>query len=244
MSTFNLLVILLFILLFGAAIFIYCVNIEWPVVSCGITLTILLLLIMEIIIALFEFPAAVIDGIIFISMGNEVIAIGCGIVIFIVLLFIFIIFYPKIKWGKMLAFSPLKYAIMGLLLIGALIYTELFNGSYSFRDLTEFNEFKQTFAPYDNHFWPTKFIREIDDNGREIITKTSVYPWDVNTSDGKQFAYKVVTYYNDADDSRQPMMYYYPFTYNTYAGIDAVPLLLPGADADGFDEAVSDSDSY
>lgn len=242
MSTFNLLIILLFILLFGARLFMYCVNIEMPRVSEVITLVMMLMLIAEIIIAIFEFPAALIDGIIFICMGNKVIAIGCGVVILIVLVFIFIIIFPKIKWNKILSFSPLKYAIIGMLLIFATIYTELFNGSYSFKDLDEYNEFKQEFSQYDNHFWPTKFIREVEDNGREMLTKTSVYPWDVSISDGKQFAYKVITYYDESELTSQPILYYYPFTYNTYAGVDPRPVLKADAVSASDLNNVSDSD--
>ena len=229
MSTFNLLIILLFILLFGARLFMYCVNIEMPRVSGTVTLVMMLMLLSEVLIAIFEFPAALIDGIIFICMGNKAIAIGCCVVILIVLIFIFIIIFPKIKWYKILSFSPLKYAIIGLLLIFATIYTELFNGSYSFKDLDEYNQFKQEFSQYDNHFWPTKYIREVEDNGREILTKTSVYPWDVSISDGKQFAYKVVTYFDESEPSDTPVLYYYPFTYNTYAGVDPRPVLKADA---------------
>ena len=235
MSTFNLLIILLFILLFGARLFMYCVNIEMPHISEFITLLLMLMLISEAILAVFEFPAVLIDGIVFVCMGNKAIAIGCGIVIFIVLVFIFIIIYPKIKWHKILSFSPFKYAVIGLILICLTIYTELFNGSYSFRDLDEYNEFKQEFSQYDNHFWPTKYIREIEDNGREILNKTSVYPWDVTISDGKQFAYKVVTYYDESELTKKPILYYYPFTYNTYAGIDPKPVMST--------ETVSESDA-
>lgn len=243
MSTFNLLIILLFILFFGVQLFMYCVNIELPVISCIITLAVMLMLTIEIILVIFEFPAIIIDGIVFISMGNKAIALGCGAVIFIVLLFVFVIIYPKIKWKKILSFSPLKYAIIGMLLICSLIYTELFNGCYSFKDFDEYKQFKQEFSQYDNHFWPTKYIREIDDNGREIVTKTSVYPWDVNISDGRQFAYKVVTYYDESNYSTQPMLYYIPFTYNTYAGIDARPLYAAGFTPPDTGDTVSDSDN-
>lgn len=241
MSTFNLFIILLFILLFGARLFMYCVNIEMPRVSEIITLVMMIMLTFEIIIALFEFPAMLIDGIIYICMGNKAIAIGCGVVIFIVLVFIFIIIFPKIKWHTILSFSPLKYAIIGLLLICFTIYTELFNGSYSFRTLDEYNEFKQEFSQYDNHFWPTKFIREVEDNGREILNKTSVFPWDVSISDGKQFAYKVITYYDESELSDKPTLYYYPFTYNTYAGIDPRPVVGIN-DVSASDWKVSNSD--
>ena len=243
MSTFNLLIILLFILLFGVRLFMYCVNIEMPSISAIITLIMLLMLLSELILAIFEFPAVVIDGIVLISMGNKAIAIGCGVVILIVAVFVFIIFYPKIKWKKILSFSPLKYAVIGLLLIFATIYTELFNGSYSFRSMDEYNEFKNDFSQYDNHFWPTKFIRETKDDGNNMVTYTSVYPWDVTVAGGKEFAYKVITYYDESDLTKPPVLYYYPFTYNTYAGIDPKPVLKPGETASESTDKVSDSDS-
>jgi len=243
MSTFNLLIILFMILLFGIRLFMYCVDIEMPVISNIITLAIMLMLMSEFIIAVFELPAVVIDGIILICMGNKVIAIGCGIVIAIVFLFIFIIIYPKINWKKLLSFSPIKYAILGFLLIGTVIYTELFNGSYSFRNMDEYNEFKKEFSVYDNHFWPTKFIRETVDDGREIITKTYIYPWDVSLQGGKQFAYKVETEYDESDITKQPVLYYYPFTYYTYDRTDK-PRPIDGSDMETSDktQTVSDSD--
>ena len=216
MSTFNLLIILLFILLFGARLFMYCVNIEMPRISAIITLLIMLMLTAEIVLAVFEFPAVVIDGIVYICMGNKAIAIGCGIVILIVSIFIFIIVYPKIRWKRILSFSPLKYAILGLLLICSAIYTELFNGCYSFKSMDEYNDFKKEFSQYDNHFWPTKFIREIEDDGRD----------------------------NDESNlSTQPVLFYYPFTYNTYAGIDPRPLLKPGDTSYEDADKVSHSDA-
>lgn len=243
MSTFNLLIILFFMLLFGVRLFMYCVNIEMPRVSEMITLAVMLMLLSEIVLSLFEIPAAVIDGIVYICMGNKAIAIGCGIVILIVAIFIFIIIYPKIKWNKILSYSPLKLTVLGFLIILFTIYTELFNGSYSFKNLNEYNEFKHEFSQYDNHFWPTKFIREVDDDGREILTKTSVYPWDVTISDGKQFAYKVLTYYDESDVTRQPELYYYPFTYNSYAGIDPRPVLKEGTASANQTQNVSESDT-
>ena len=49
MSTFNLLIILLLILLFGIRFFMYCVDIEMPRISGIITLVILLMLFRRII---------------------------------------------------------------------------------------------------------------------------------------------------------------------------------------------------
>ena len=114
MSTFNLLIILLFILLFGARLFMYCVNIDMPLVSEIITLVMMLMLLSEFIIAVFEFPAVIIDGILYICMGNKAIAIGCGVVIFIVFVFIFIIIYPKIN---LYIPQTISHKISGLLFV-------------------------------------------------------------------------------------------------------------------------------
>ena len=222
MSTFSLLLLLLFLLVFGIRIFMYCVNIYMPKVSDIMTLVLLLMIVTELILAIFEFPAIVIDGIVFISMGNKAIAVGCGIVILIVTVFIFIMIYPKIPWQRLLSFSPLKYALIGFVLLPLVIYTELFNGSYSFDSMEEYNDFKQSFSQYDRHFWPTKFIKHTEDNGRDFVITYSVYPWDVEIPDGKQFAYKVITFYS-TDEDRQ-VLNYYPFTYKLYAGVNSVPV--------------------
>lgn len=235
MSTFSLLLLLLFLVIFGLRIFMYCVNMDMPRLSGFLTLMLLLLILAEIILATFEFPAIVIDGVVFISMGNEIIAVGCGIVTVIVLAFVFIMIYPRIPWIKVLSFSPIKFIILGAILLSLTVYTELFNGSYSFDSMDEYNSFKQSFSQYDVHFWPTKYIKRTEDNGREFTVTYSVYPWDVNLPDGKQFAYKVITFYSSEEG--QEGLYYYPFTFKLYAGVD--PVSITQTDAN---RAVSDSD--
>lgn len=220
MSTFSTLLLILFLLIFGIRFFMYFMDIDMPLVSGLMTLLLLLMTVAEITLAGFELPAALIDLVVLISMGNRTIAICCGAVIVTVLLLICVVVFPRFHWKKILAFHPVKYAALGVVILSLAIYTELFNGSYSFRDLEEYNAFKQSFAQYDRHFWPTKFIRKTEDNGREIVTTYSVYPWDVEIDDGKQFAYKVVTFYSDEDNSFQ----YYPFTYNLYAGTEPRPV--------------------
>lgn len=234
MSTFSLLLMLLFLIIFGIRIFMYCVDIEMPMLSALMTLFLLLMILAEIVIATFELPAALIDVIVFISMGNKAIAIGCGIVIFIVLTFIFIMIYPKFNWHRILSFSLVKYLVLGCILITLTIYTELFNGSYSFHSLEEYNEFKQSFSQYDRHFWPTKFIRNTKDNGRDMVTTYSIYPWDVEIPDGRQFAYKVITFYSDGETGNEHIFNYYPFTYKLYAGVDSLPIdhKTPVSDSD------------
>lgn len=249
MSTFSLLLMLLFLIVFGIQFFMYFVNIEMPRFSGFLTLLLLLMLVMEVIITTFELPAKLIDGIVYITMGNRTIALCFGAVIFTVLLFIFVKIFPKIKWKKVLAFTPIKYVVLGGLVIALSIYTELFNGSYSFDSMEEYNDFKQNFAKYDIHFWPTKFIKRVEDNGQETMTTYSVYPWDVEITDGRQFVYKVVTFYAADGYGDSSAFYYYPFTYNLYAGVSSAPVEYEKTAAaantdntDNTDSAVSESD--
>lgn len=215
---------LLFLIVFGIQFFMYFVDIEMPRFSAVLTLMLILMLIAETILAIFELPAKLIDGIVFISMGNRAIALCCGAVIFTVLLFILVLVLPKFKWKKILKFTTLKYVIMGAFVILLSIYTELFNGSYSFESMREYNTFKQDFAKYDRHFWPTKYIKTIEDNGQNTMTTYSIYPWDVEITDGRQFAYKVVTFYSADGYGDSDSFYYYPFTYNLYAGVSSKPV--------------------
>lgn len=237
MSTFSLLLMLLFLILFGIQFFMYFVNIEMPRFSGFLTLLLILMVIVEILLAVFEWPAALIDLIVLICMGNKTIALFCAIVIFTVVLFFLVVFLPKLKWQKILRFTPMKYVLLGFVVIALAIYTELFNGSYSFHDMNEYRTFKQSFAKYDRHFWPTKFIKKTEDNGRRILTTYSVYPWDVEIDDGKQLAYKVITFYSTDDD----IFYYYPFTYDLYNG--PTPLPVEHETSSAASKTVSDSDT-
>ena len=222
MSTFSLMLMLLFLIVFGIQFFMYFVDMEMPRFSKFLTLLLILMLTAEIILAVFEWPAALIDLIVLICMGNKTIAMCCAAVIFTVTLFILVKILPKIKWSKVLVFTPIKYVVLGTLVIPLLIYTELFNGSYSFDSMEEYNDFKQSFAQYDRHFWPTKFVKHTEDNGRDFIVTYSIYPWDVEIPDGKQFAYKVITFYSTDEDKQ--ILNYYPFTYKLYAGVDSLPI--------------------
>jgi hypothetical protein len=206
------------------------------------------MLIAEILLATFELPAGLIDLIVLISMGNRTIALCCGGVIFTVLLFLMVVFLPKLKWQRILAFSPMKYVVVGALVISLAIYTELFNGSYSFDSGEEYSSFKQSFAKYDRHFWPTKYIKGTKDRGQDTITVYSIYPWDVEITDGRQFVYKVITFYSDEDGA----FCYYPFTYNLYMGVEPSrveydkPAPVPAAsvsDSDAADTASEEPDA-
>ncbi len=224
MSTFGILVMLIFMLIFGVQIFLYCIDVDMPRLSGLMTLTLYLLLIAELVLALFEFPAKLIDGIVYISMGHSSLATGCGIVVACLLVFAFVMLYPKINWQKIMTSSPIKYIVLGVLITGLMAYTEVFNGSYSFLSLDEYFEFKESFSQYDNHFWPTKYIRDTEDSGDKIVVTYSVYPWDVSLTSGNQFAYKVITFYQEDESDGEYKLFYYPFTYNLYIGVDAVAI--------------------
>lgn len=243
MSTFGVLLMLLFIIIFGVQIFLYCVDIDMPRLSECMTLALYLILTAELIMAIFELPAKLIDGIVYISMGYKVIAIGCGVVILCILVFVFIMLYPKINWQSILTSSPVKYVTMGSIIIVLMVYTELFNGIYSFSSIDEYFTFKSEFSQYDNHFWPTKYIEGTQDYLGNKITTYSVYPWDVDIPSGHQFAYKVITFYDEDENNGERRLFYFPFTYRLFAGvepaaIDRQPGLAPSADS----ADVSDSD--
>ncbi len=239
MSTFGVLLMLLFIIIFGVQIFLYCVDIDMPRLSGCMTLALYLILISELIIAIFEFPAKLIDGIVYISMGYKAIAVGCGVVIFFILAFVFIMLYPKINWQKVLTSSPVKYVVMGGMIILLMVYTEIFNGIYSFSSIDEYFTFKSEFSQYDNHFWPTKYIQGTQDYQGEEITTYSVYPWDVDIPSGHQFVYKVITFYDeDENDGSTRKLFYFPFTYRLFAGVEPAAIDEPA----GLTPLVSDSD--
>ncbi len=239
MSTFGILLMILFIIIFGVQIFLYCVDIDMPRLSGFMTLALYLILVAELILALFEFPAKLIDNIVYISMGYKAIAVGCGIVIFCVLTFIFIMLYPKINWQKRLTSSPVKYVVMGFIIVLLMVYTEIFNGFYSFNTMDAFFIFKSEFSQYDNNFWPTKYIQGSQNYQGKPITTYSVYPWDVDIPAGHQFAYKVTTFYKeDENDGNKYKLFYFPFTYKLYAGVEPVAI----DDLPGLKPLVSDSD--
>lgn len=228
MSTFSLSLMLLFLIVFGIQFFMYFVNIEMPRFSGFLTLVLLLMLTAEVMIAVFELPAKLIDIIIYVSMGNRMITLCFGVAVSMVLLFIIVKIFLKIHWKNVLTFTPLKYVVLGGLVIMLSIYTELFNGSYSFDSMKEYNAFKQNFAKYDEHFWPTKYIKDTGQSSRRRQITYSIYPWDVEITDGRQFVYKVVTFYATDDDEENNIksgdFCYYPFTYHLYTGVSPMPV--------------------
>lgn len=247
MSTFSLSLMLLFLIVFFIQFFIYFVNIEMPRFSGFLTLLLLLMLTAEIMIAVCELPAKLIDGVIYVSMGKKNIVMCFGAVAFTVLLFIFVKIFPKIPWKSLLTFTPLKYVVLGGVMIPLLIYTELFNGSYSFDSMKEYNTFKQNFAKYDQHFWPTKYIKTVGKRNQSPQITYSVYPWDVEITDGRQFVYKVITFYATEDDEENNIksgdFCYYPFTYNLYAGASPSPVEYEKIPETETSDVVSESDT-
>lgn len=238
MSTFGVLLMLLFIIIFGVQIFLYCVDIDMPRLSGCMTLALYLILIAELLMTIFELPATLIDGIVYISMGYKAIAVGCGIVIFCILTFVFVMLYPKINWQSVLASSPVKYVIMGAAIVLLMVYTEIFNGIYSFSSIDEYFTYKNEFSQYDNHFWPTKYIQGTQEYQGDEITTYSVYPWDVDIPSGHQFVYKVTTFYQEDEESGKRRLFYFPFTYRLFAGTEPVAIDQQA----GLAPLVSDSD--
>ncbi len=169
---------------------------------------------LEFILAIFEFPAVIIDAIIFISMGMENIAKIMIIIVLVAFAFILFMIIPKIKWRRFLRTTPVKLVICAVLLIVLLIYTEAYNGRYSFENSEDYYSVKKMYEKYDEGFWPAKFI-ETDEGEADGTKRISVYPFDATTGNGKQpIAYKITIFRRF--ENGDYVLYYYPFTYKTY----------------------------
>lgn len=217
MSTLGLIVFLLFLCFMGGSVLLYYADSRKVVLARLLVLGLYLIVTLELILAIFEWPAKVIDGILFICMGMETIANVMLIIVAAVLAFVLLMILPKIKWKKFLRTTPAKLIVCGTLVVLLLTYTELFNGIYSFERSDDFYDIKEAYSEYDAHFLPTKFIElEKDKNDQDEARRIAVYPFDATTADGKQpFAYKVKLY-QGVNDAGEPTIFYYPFTYKTY----------------------------
>lgn len=219
MSTFGLLVVILFMLATGGLVaLIYGGNTDL-VFSKILMFVLQFLIAAEIILALYEYPCYLVDGIVFICMGEPMLAwIMLGIFALIIV-FTAAMILPRINWRKSLNASPAKLIFTGLLLMCLLAYTELFNGIYSFDSYEQYQEVRERYEEYDNRFFPTKFIRHSDElNGEEI----ALYPFDVTTAAGKQpLIYKGETFLVTYEDGSSEL-FFYPFTYKLYEGAEPV----------------------
>lgn len=214
MSTFGLLVIIFSLVFMGGSILLYYADSHRVKLARFCMLGLYLLIFAEIILAFFEFPAMIFDGIIFISMGMENIANIMIIIVLVAIGFLFFMLIPKIKWRRFLRTTPVKLVICGVLLIAALVYTEAYNGRYSFENNEDFYSVRKMYEKYDNNFWPVKLI-ETNDTEADGTKRVSVYPFDATTGSGKQkMAYKVTIFRRF--ENGDYVLYYYPFTYKTY----------------------------
>ncbi len=214
MSTFGLIVTLFALIFMGGSILLYYADSHRVKLARLCMFGLFLLTFAELVLALFEFPAKLFDLIIFISMGMENIAKIMILIVLIAIAFVLFLLIPKINWRRALRTTPLKMVILGILLTGLLIYTEAYNGKYSFENGDDFYAVRQMYEKYDENFWPVKLI-ETDDAEADGSKHISVYPFDATTGSGKQpLAYKVTVYRRF--ENGDYVLYYYPFTYKTY----------------------------
>lgn len=223
MSTFGLLVIILFMLLTGGAVLMYFNDNQDLLISKFLMLLLVLLVFAEGVLAVIEFPLYVVDGIIFISMGEEWLAHVMMIIYAIIIAFILFFIVPKINWSSLLTASPVKLVVIGAVLISLLAYTELFNGFYSFESVKDYNEFKEAYSEYDDNFFPTKILKTSDEDEGHY----SVYPFDVTCASGSlDLAYRAeIAVIGTPDEETgvvETQMYFYPFTYKMYEERDPV----------------------
>lgn len=253
MSAFGLLVVLTFLLATGGLVaLIYGGNTDLAV-SKILMFILQLLIALEFVLALYEYPCYVVDGIIFVCMGEPKLAwIMLGI-LGLIILFAVAMILPRINWRKSLTVSPVKLIFCGLLLMALLAYTELFNGIYSFESYEHFTETRARYEQYDNRFLPTKYILHADDEHGEEV---ALYPFDVTTAAGVQpFIYKGETFLATNEDGSTEL-FYYPFTYRLYEGAEPVsfeaapsepvvtpPPVVSAADVSGTDVSGSDVSS-
>ena len=225
MSTFGLMVMLIFIIATGGLVaLIYSGNTDLSL-SKILMFVLQLLVAAEFVLALYEYPCYAVDGIIFVCMGEPKLAwIMLGI-LGLIILFILAMILPRINWGKSLTVSPGKLIFTGLLLMLMLAYTELFNGVYSFESYDQYIEARQRYEEYDDRFFPTKYIRHTSEKDGEMI---ALYPFDVSNDLGElPMIYKGETFMVTHEDGTTEL-FYYPFTYRLYEGaeplsFDALP---------------------
>ncbi len=239
MSTFGLLVTFFSLVFLGGSILLYYADSHRVKLARFCMFGLFLIIFLELILALFEFPAKIFDAIIFISMGMENIAKIMILIVLIAIIFVLFLIIPKINWRRALRTTPVKMIVCGVLLIGLLIYTEAYNGRYSFENKDDFYTVRQMYEKYDENFWPVKLI-ETDNQESDGTKHVSVYPFDATTGSGKQpLAYKITVYRRF--ENGDYVLYYYPFTYKTYVdgvsySMDAFVDFTPEEEDENFSE--------
>lgn len=216
MSFFGLLSLLLFLIVVGGLVFLEYGDNSDLALARVLTFILRLMVFSQICFALYEFPCYVADGIVFISMGNLLIAKIMFIIVGVIILFVLGFILPRIRWRRYLTPTPAKLIFLGLLFICCFSYNEILGGSYSFDSYTEFRDAKAVYEEVDDRFWPTKYIKHHSKFNDE--DRIALYPFDVTTSYGeKVFIYKGETVsYPTADGGYD--IYYYPFTWKLYDG--------------------------
>jgi len=216
MSIFGLLSLLLFLVIVGGLVFLEYGDNSDLALARVLTFILRLMVFSQICLALYEFPCYVADGIVFISMGNVLIAKIMFVIVGVIILFILGFILPRIRWYKHLTPTPAKLIFLGLLFICCFSYNESLGGVYSFDNYAEFRDVKAVYEEVDDRFWPTKYIKHHSDFNDE--DRIALYPFDVTTCYGeKVFIYKGETVrYPAADGSSD--IYYYPFTWKLYDG--------------------------
>ncbi|MDR1002684.1 MAG: hypothetical protein LBL82_05390 [Oscillospiraceae bacterium] len=224
MSIFGLISIFVFLLSVGGAVILYYTDSERVGLSRFLMLILYLLLFSYIILSTMEYPLMIVDGILFVSMGMELMAkIMLGVAGMILFFFVLMIL-RKIKWKKFLRVTPVKLVVVGFLIITGMAYTELMNGMFSFEYKDDFYRIKEAYSQYDRHFFPTKYIENDADEEGEQKT-VSVYPFDAETPSGKlPMAYKIKIFVAFDSDTGTNRVYHYPFTYKTYVKGTPIPI--------------------
>lgn len=243
MSIFGLITLFSFMVVMGGLVVLeYGNNSDLPLAKVLLVL-LRLLIVAQAVLAVYEFPCYLVDGIVFISMGKDFLAKIMFAIVGVILLFIVGVILPKIKWYKHLQPSMGKIIALGIVLLSLFAYNELFNGSYSFDNIGEFHETKAMYEEFDDHFWPTKYIKH--HSGMSDEDRIAIYPFDFTLSDGSEvLIYKGETFRQDNGDGTYEL-FYYPFTWKLYEGSDPVSLMR-GGEKDIFvsgSDAVSQSDA-
>lgn len=233
MSAFGLIVMLLFVVAMGGlAALIYSGNTDL-FVSKLLMLVLNIIVSVEFVLALYEYPCYLVDGIVFICMGEPMLAWVMFGIVGLIVVFTLAMILPRVKWYKSLAASPTKLIVLGLLLMMLLAYNELLGGVYSFDSYEQYKEVRARYEEYDDRFFPTKFIRHMDGD----VEKIALYPFDVTTAAGPlDMLYKGETFMVTNEDGTTEL-FYYPFTYKLYEGSEPVsfeataePVPIPSAD--------------
>ena len=220
MSIFGLLSLLVFLMVLGGLIALYySSNLDLGLAKAVFVIQ-RLLVCSQVLIAIYEFPCYVVDGIVFISMGKEQLAQIMFAIAGLIVLFVTGLMLPKIKWKKHVTPTLPKIIALGAVFICIFAYNELFAGVYSFDSLAEYNETREQYEEYDDRFWPTKYIQHYSAlRDQECI---ALYPFDVTLADGTEVnIYKGETFRVENEDGTYEL-FYYPFTWKLYEGAEAV----------------------